>query len=192
MPPGRPRRRGASAAALRRLFKGGAIRWGVYLEPEGKTKTYISARGNNVRGLKRTPCYLDPDALELRLVDSEQLGEEELDELVLNYVREHPDQPTSKVAEGSERDASGGRIARTARDASNRKVQLSRELGRPGTEIDLFLDHAASEASGLPGTAQDALPLAPLPRKPRRPSRPHPRRGDASRTDASNSGGEST
>lgn len=50
------------------VFKNAATRFGIYIDAVGKN-LYIEARGNNIRGFKRTPAYWDPDALELRLAD---------------------------------------------------------------------------------------------------------------------------
>jgi hypothetical protein len=86
------------------VFKGAAIRWGIYLErlPD---KLYIEARGNNVRGLPRTLATWDEEALELHLIDVERVTEKELDMRVLEYVADHPGEATSKVEDGVE----GGR-----------------------------------------------------------------------------------
>ncbi len=51
------------------VFKNAAVRAGLYIDAEGD-KLYVEARGNNIRGFKRTPAYWDPDRLELRLVEA--------------------------------------------------------------------------------------------------------------------------
>jgi hypothetical protein len=88
------------------VFKGAAIRWGIYLEPHGR-KTYIEARGNNVRGFKRTPCYFDADALEIRFVDVASTDHEEIVdervETVREWLRSHPGgHSTTAVRDGVE------------------------------------------------------------------------------------------
>ena len=51
------------------VFKNAAIRAGLYIDAAG-SKLHVEARGNNIKGFKRTPAYWDADALELRLVDA--------------------------------------------------------------------------------------------------------------------------
>ncbi len=70
------------------VHKGAAIRFGIYVDAEGK-KLYVEARGNNIKGFKKTPAHWDEDALELRLVDVKHVNEAELDERVLGYLSEH-------------------------------------------------------------------------------------------------------
>jgi len=50
------------------VFKNAAVRAGLYIDADG-SKLYVEARGNNIRGFKRTPAYWDETTLELRLVD---------------------------------------------------------------------------------------------------------------------------
>src|SRR5207245_561014 len=40
------------------VFKGAATRFGIYIDADGK-KLYVEARGNNVKGFKKTPAYWD-------------------------------------------------------------------------------------------------------------------------------------
>ena len=70
------------------VHKGAAIRFGIYVDADGK-KLYVEARGNNIKGFKKTPAHWDEDALELRLVDVQHVNEAELDERVLGYLSEH-------------------------------------------------------------------------------------------------------
>jgi hypothetical protein len=51
------------------VFKAAAARFGIYIDAEGDKLT-IEARGNNVRGFRRTPAYWDEKSLELRLVEA--------------------------------------------------------------------------------------------------------------------------
>ena len=83
------------------VFKGAATRFGIYVDAEGK-KLWIEARGNNVRGFRRTPAYWDADALELKLVDTtaQEEDEEDLDRRVYEFVDGHPGSSQSKVRGG--------------------------------------------------------------------------------------------
>jgi hypothetical protein len=84
------------------VFKGAAARAGIYIEVEG-SKVWVEARGNNVRGFKRTPAYFDQDALELRLVDTsrQEEADEELEERVLAHLVEAGERrSTRNVREG--------------------------------------------------------------------------------------------
>jgi hypothetical protein len=100
------------------VFKAAAVRWGVYLDRDG-SKLYVEARGNNVRGFKRAPAYFDAEALELRLVEPKHVDADELDGKVLEYVREHPGEATSRVENGV-----GGR-----RDLVRQALERLREAG---------------------------------------------------------------
>lgn len=51
------------------VFKNAAVRAGLYIDADGN-KLYVEARGNNIRGFKRTPAYWYLDRLELRLVEA--------------------------------------------------------------------------------------------------------------------------
>src|SRR5262249_44071731 len=50
------------------VHKGAAIRFGIYIDVVGE-KLYLEARGNNIKGFKRTSVYWDDATLELLLVD---------------------------------------------------------------------------------------------------------------------------
>ena len=73
------------------VFKNAAVRAGLYIDADGN-KLYVEARGNNVRGFKRTPAYWDADALELRLVEAGDHAEriEEKAEAVLDLLEREP------------------------------------------------------------------------------------------------------
>jgi hypothetical protein len=73
------------------VLKSAAIRWAIFLERQG-SKLYVSANGNNVRGLPRTPAYWDEEEHELRLVDAgaDAAADDEALEWLVDYVeREH-------------------------------------------------------------------------------------------------------
>jgi hypothetical protein len=75
------------------VFKGAAVRAGLYIEVD-RSKLYVEARGNNIRGFPRKPAYWDVDLLELRLADTsrQEEADEELDERVRGWLIEHPEQ----------------------------------------------------------------------------------------------------
>jgi AAA domain len=89
------------------VFKGAAARFGVYIDVEGE-KLRVEARGNNIRGLPRTPVYWDADTLSLRLVDTtaENANESEdaLDAVVVAWLREQASpRSQTKVRRGVKR-----------------------------------------------------------------------------------------
>lgn len=81
------------------VFKGAAARGGIYIDAEG-SKLWIEARGNNIVGFKRTPAYWDADALELRLVDTIQIDENERRERITKWVNDNPGTSTTKLLQG--------------------------------------------------------------------------------------------
>jgi hypothetical protein len=83
------------------VFKAAAIRWGVYLErKKGSGEVWIEARGNNVAGFHRKLFLWDPDALEFRPVDRQQLPAEDLDERVHAYICAHPGASQTQIEDG--------------------------------------------------------------------------------------------
>lgn len=168
------------------VFKGAAARFGIYIDAERNT-LYVEARGNNVRGFKRSKAYWDEGRLELRLVDTsaQEENEEELDRDVLEYVTGHPGRSLTKVRAGIREtskwrnesiDASLERLK-----ARGRVVDLARDggawSGQPGTPRYW---HPANHAGSTPpelfgaGSGEDeagASESATL------PALPHPRRG---------------
>ena len=86
------------------VFKNAAVRAGLYIDADGN-KLYVEARGNNIRGFKRTPAFWDSDTLELRLLEARDTNTEALDAAVLEHVKSHPGDSTNKVEEAVE----GGR-----------------------------------------------------------------------------------
>ncbi len=178
------------------VFKNAAVRAGLYIDADGK-KLYVEARGNNIRGFKRTPAYWDEDALELRLADTSTTptDEAELDEEVLAFVEKNPGLATTRIAGKVEDGGLGKRRSAVQKslkrleDAGRLRLMSSGELGRPGTAHYWFsVNHAESEPSRLFGTPRDGLgPQPSLEGEPINPS--PPRRGDGSPDGSLESGG---
>lgn len=83
------------------VHKAAAIRWGIYVLRE-RSKLYVEARANNMRGLKRTPAVWDPDALELKLLDTEPDGRD-VEAEIADYLGTHEaerDRSTNAIAKG--------------------------------------------------------------------------------------------
>jgi hypothetical protein len=154
------------------VFKGAAARFGIYIDAEGK-KLWIEARGNNIRGFKRTPAYWDEEALELRLIDVAQVDAEELDARVLEYVTEHPGESQKRVEDQVE----GGRdsIRKSLERLASHEL-LAKGPGRAWNGKYWYpADHAALRSPGdllasdgdrSPGLSQgQSLAGSPLPRR---------------------------
>jgi 5S rRNA maturation endonuclease (ribonuclease M5) len=117
------------------VFKSAATRFGIYIDAVGK-KLSIEARGNNIRGFKKTPAYWDADTLELHLVDAGDHDEkvEERAELVAELLESAP-RAHSKTAI---RKAVGGRAEITDQALlvlkdTDRVIDLSQKRrDRPG------------------------------------------------------------
>lgn len=144
------------------VFKNAATRAGIYIDADGN-KLWVEARGNSIRGFKRTPAYWDPDQLELRLADTTRQDEadDDLDQRVLEWLTEHPGRYVTKAV----RDALEGRGTRVdqalerLRDRDDVRVssQAGGTLtGRPREpkywEASI---HANDESSQLFGTTPD-------------------------------------
>jgi AAA domain len=166
------------------VFKGAAARAGIYIDADG-SKLHVEARGNNVRGFKRTPAYWDADALELRLVDAEpDQSDDDLDEAVLAWLTENVDQHSTRtvrkaVSGRNERiDESLERLkARGAlRDCARNGGAWSGEKGTPRYWIASV--HAEGSAPQLFGAHSGALE-AEAPWELSAPPAPPPRRGGA-------------
>jgi hypothetical protein len=82
------------------VFKAAVIRWGIYLDRKGET-LYIEARGNNLRGLQRTPLIWNAERLELQLVEPEGHEVGIADRLV-TFLRKNPGATTTVVRAGVE------------------------------------------------------------------------------------------
>jgi hypothetical protein len=140
------------------VFKGAAARFGIYIDANG-SKLHIEARGNNIRGLKKTPAYWDVDRLELRLVDAatQKQDEDELDDAVLAWVTEHPGQATTKVAEGvGKRRENVAKSLERLGQVEKVENKTSAQLGTGGMGKYWFpLNDAGSDPSLFGGTPQD-------------------------------------
>jgi AAA domain len=154
------------------VHKGAAIRFGIYIDAEGK-KLYVEARGNNIKGFKKTPAYWDADNLELRLVDPVQVDHDELDQRVLAYVTGHPG-ATSKSVED---DVDGGResIRKALERLASNELVAKGPGRRPRGNYWYPANHAALQSPGdnqatlgdiSPGLSQGQLsPESPAPRR---------------------------
>lgn len=83
------------------VFKTAAVRAGIYIDAQGK-HLFIEARGNNIKGFTRTPCYWVDEQLELRLIEAEHVTDEELEDRVIAYLKEHGWTSTGDVQKGVE------------------------------------------------------------------------------------------
>jgi AAA domain len=159
------------------VFKGAAARFGIYIDAESK-KLWVEARGNNIRGFKRTPAYWDEEVLELRLVEVAQVEAEELDARVLEYVSEHPGESQKRVEDQVE----GGRDSiRKSLERLASHLLLATGPGRAWNGKYWYpADHAALRSPGdllasdgeqAPGLSQgQSLAGSPLPRRGGEPS----------------------
>jgi hypothetical protein len=80
------------------VFKAAVIRWGIYLDRRGET-FFIEARGNNLRGLSRTPLVWNVERLELQLVEPEGPAADVAERLV-EYLRKNRGATTTAVRSG--------------------------------------------------------------------------------------------
>lgn len=114
------------------VFKNAATRFGLYIDAQG-TKLYLEARGNNIRGIKKTPAYWDADSLELRLVDTgDQTHDERVEqraEAALTWLQDHPGQHSTTTV----RKAVKGRdtVTDEALEALKARAEVQ-DLGRDG------------------------------------------------------------
>jgi hypothetical protein len=141
------------------VFKTAAVRWSIHLEADAKddTRLHVEASGNNVAGFRRTPAIWNEEALEIRLLEVERVSEQELDELVLAYVCEHPGEATTPLASGvgKRRENVEKSLQRLGR-LNKLVAKSSRDLGRPGTGTYWFShNHAGYESSLFDGTTRD-------------------------------------
>ena len=174
------------------VFKGAAARAGIYIDADG-TKLYVEARGNNIKGFKRTPAYWDADALELRLADARasEEAEEELAGRVLAWLNEHPGQHSTSTV----RQAIGGRhewadSALESLKARGEVCDLARDggawSGRAGTARYWIASiHAADTSPQLFG-ARSGDTESGASERATSPTSPHPRRwGEVARGEVS-------
>jgi hypothetical protein len=79
------------------VFKGAAIRFGMYLDAVGN-KIYVEARGNNITGFRRQLAEWDAETLELKLVDTkEAVSEDDYDQRIIDYLTEHGEVDTERL-----------------------------------------------------------------------------------------------
>ncbi len=167
------------------VFKNAATRFGIYIDARDG-KTWIEARGNNIRGFKKTLAHWDGENLELRLIDGGDHNEtvEQRATAVLEHLIEHPGSHSSTAI----RKAVGGRgtitdealLALKERDVVKDHVRdggtWSSANGVPRYWIATV--HAASHGIGttsqLPGTRSDEVG----PGSPEGEPRPVPSIGD--------------
>ena len=162
------------------VFKGAAVRFGIYLDAVGN-KTYVEARGNNISGFKRQLAEWDPDALELKLIDSrEAVPGEEYEQRILDYLAENgwtaTKQIDSKVmGRGAEIRAARLRLEQSEEPERRLIRAKSRELGltSKGEVWNLALANDSAPPR-LFGTTQEAIIGVPT-------SPTSPRRGGLSR-----------
>lgn len=157
------------------VHKGAAIRFGIYIDAEGK-KLYAEARGNNIKGFKKTPAYWDEEALELQLVDVKQVDEDELDSRVLEYLGGHEWSSTNAVEKNVVGRAQSIRESLSRLETAGRVTNASsRDLGRSGSGTYWNLAREAlSTLVPLPGTTPDESVSAPVTNTEGRPVVPSP------------------
>jgi AAA domain len=80
------------------VFKAAVIRWGIYLDRKGEA-LFIEARGNNLRGLQRTPVVWNAERLELQLVEPEG-PEADIGQRLAAFLRKNPGATTTVVRAG--------------------------------------------------------------------------------------------
>ena len=122
------------------VFKNAATRFGIYIDAVGKNLS-VEARGNNIRGFKKTPAYWDSETLELRLIDKSDHDEkvEERAERVAALL----EAAKSELSKTAVRKAAGGKHAIT-----DQALQL---LQRRGRVVDLSNpDGTGSDEEGKP------------------------------------------
>lgn len=145
------------------VFKGAATRFGIYIDAE-RDKLRIEARGNNVRGFKRTPAYWDADRLELVLVDEKKAVDRDYVAEVADYLAQHDLATTGEIVAGI-----GAReeiVRRTLKD--DPRFHLGAR--RPGVNANAHCWTVSP--SGQAGMSWDELAPAPTTGSPSRPSPP--------------------
>ena len=137
------------------VFKGAAIRFGIYLDAVGN-KLFAEARGNNIAGFKRQLAEWDPDALELKLIDTtDAVSGEEYEQRILAYLTDHPNARTEEL------DAITGTKSHltAARKRLLSRNQLVRERGRTSYKgFTWNLSNHAGSTSSTDETNQLDLP----------------------------------
>lgn len=157
------------------VFKNAAVRAGIYIDANG-SKLYVEARGNNIRGFKRTPAYWDADALELRLVEASETSAETYEQRLIDYLAEHPWTTTDDLIDKVEGRSKELRAARARLFYAGRLIKVpSAEVGHPGKGLRWNL---SSEATSTPVPLFADTPGHPSPKTTEnpepRPGCPHP------------------
>lgn len=115
------------------VIKSAAARFHILIDAE-KDKLWIEARGNNIKGFKRTPAVWDADQLELRLLEHTEIADDEYAQRILDYLVDNPWALTRELEEDVEGKSSRLRLARQHLEDEGRVIKRSsRDLGRPGT-----------------------------------------------------------
>jgi hypothetical protein len=115
------------------VLKSAAIRWAIFLERQG-SKLYVSASGNNIRGLPRTPVLWDEEEHELRLVATgvDEAADQEALEWLVDFVeREHAKDARGVPrgeAEEAFHEAHGGHGRNRARRVITAQLELAETL----------------------------------------------------------------
>jgi hypothetical protein len=166
------------------VHKGAAVRYGIYIDVEG-SKLWMEARGNNIRGFKRTRAYFDAEALELRLVDprAQEEADEQVDTAVLEWLESHPGRHSTKTVRESvgkrakSVDSSLERL-KARDDVCDSSRDGGRWSGRRGAARYWIASvHAAETSSQLFGTMSDDEGAG-GPESATSSASSHPRRGD--------------
>jgi hypothetical protein len=116
------------------VFKSAATRFGIYIDAQGK-KLWIEARGNNMRGFRKTLAEWDPDALELRLVETGDalIAGEDYEQRIIDHLAANPWPTTTELDDCVTGRGKELRAARQRLETSGRiKSVPSRDLGRIG------------------------------------------------------------
>lgn len=137
------------------VFKAAAIRWAIFLERQG-SKLYVSASGNNVRGIPRTPAFWDEEASELRLVDAATVEKDyaEAREWVLAYVEQEHGKDGRHVPRGEVENAYNEAHGRKGRSRARRIIDA--ELGA----FDAFQEMEENEREAQRATGEMHIALA--------------------------------
>lgn len=116
------------------VFKNAAVRSGIYIDAVG-TSLFVEARGNNIRGFKRTAAYWDPERLELRLIDVEHTSVEEVRERVYEFLEADVNWASTRSVEKSVegRSASIREALDLLRDEAVIVSRTASEIGRRGS-----------------------------------------------------------
>jgi hypothetical protein len=131
------------------VFKAAAVRWAIHLEadPCDDAKLYLEARGNNVSGFRRSPAYWDEETLEIRLLDTASVADEEYKQRVLEYLQGRSWTSSNRIV----REVKGRaerllRALQSLEEAGRVTSASSRALGRGGSGTYWILASEAESA----------------------------------------------